>query len=305
MTAQFIKKFNKYKFYYLLLTLGIAYFIIYKYIPMAGVFIAFKEVQPFMTVRQMIAAPWVGLKHFRQFTSSIFFTNLLGNTLMISIYSLLWGFPAPIILAVLINEMRGQKFKRFVQSISYMPHFLSMVIVAGMVRNIFSPSVGLVNQIITLFGAEPIHFLGSNRYIRSLIVGSEIWKESGWGTIIYLAAITGINPELYEAATVDGANRFHRIRYITLPGMMFTISLLFIMNCGRLLDAGFERVFLLYSPATYQKADIIDTYVYRMSMQDFRYSFGAAVGLFKSVFSLVLVMLANWGAKKLGQEGLW
>ena len=204
-----------------------------------------------------------------------------------------------------MKEGYSVKFKRVVQSISYMPHFLSMVIVAGFVRAIFSPSGGLVNYFVTALGYEPIFFLGSTKYIRSIIIGSGIWKEIGGNTIIYLAAITGIDQAQYEAATVDGANRLQKIIHITLPGMMFTISLLLIMACGGLLEAGFERVFLLYNAGTYKVADIIDTYVYRTGLEKMQYSFASAVGLFKSVLSMTLAVLANWGAKKMGQEGLW
>ena len=272
---------------------------------MAGILIAFKQIQPFMTIQQMLEAPWVGLKHFITFVNGYYFWNVLGNTLAISFFSLLFSFPAPIILAILINEIQGNKFKKAVQTIIYMPHFLSWVIVAGLVRIVFSPSDGIVNQIIMSFNHKPVFFVGENQYIRSLIVGSTIWKETGWNTIIFLSAITGIDQTLYEAARVDGATRFQKILYITLPGMKFAISLIFIMSCGKLLDAGLERVMLLYSPATYTKADIIDTYVYRASFGDMQYSFATAVNLFKSVLSFLLVLSANWASKKLGEEGIW
>jgi len=298
-------KLNKYKFYYLLSALGLLYFFIFHYLPMAGILIAFKQIQPFMTVQQMITAPWIGLKHFITFVNSYYFWNILGNTLAISFYSLLFGFPVPIILAILINEIRRNKFKKVVQSIFYIPHFLSWVIVASLVSIVFSPNDGIINQIIMFFGADPVFFLGNNRYIRSIIVGSNIWKEAGWNTIIYLAAIMGIDQTLYEAASVDGATRFKKIWHITLPGMKFAISLILIMSCGRILNVGFERVMLLYNPATYAKADIIDTYVYRASFGDLQYSFAAAVNLFKSAVSLILVLTANWASKKLGEEGIW
>jgi len=299
------KKLNRYKFFYLLSALGLIYFFIYHYLPMTGILIAFKQIQPFMTIQQMLKAPWVGLKNFTNFINGYYFWNVLGNTLAISIYSLLFGFTLPIILAVLINEINENKFKKTAQTILYMPHFLSWVIVAGLVRIIFSTSDGIVNQIVIFFTNKPVFFLGDNKYIRSLIVGSGIWKETGWNMIIYLAAITGIDQTLYEAANVDGATRFQKIWHITLPGMKFAISLIFIMSCGRLLDAGFERVMMLYSPATYAKADIIDTYVYRASFGDMQYSFATAVNLFKSIISLLLVLSANWASKKLGENGLW
>jgi len=286
--------------------IGLLYIFIYKYIPMGGILIAFKDVTPFMTLRKMIEAPWVGLKHFRALCNSIFFWQVMRNTLIISFYNLLFGFPAPIIFALLINEIRSRKFQRTVQSISYMPHFLSVVVVSGMLRNLISIDGGLFNQIFMLFGGkEPIYFLGSNKYIRTLIVGSGIWQEVGWGSIIYLAAIMGVSQEQYEAATIDGASRLQKARYITLPGIMFTISIMFILGCGRLLDAGFDRVMLLYSPATYKNADIIDTFVYRAGIGEARYSYTTAVGLFKSIFALILVTGVNKAAKKMGQEGLW
>ena len=285
---------------------GLLYFIIYKYVPMAGLFIAFKNVLPFMTVSQMISAPWVGFKNFTTFFNSFYFAQTLRNTLIISSYNIIFGFPAPIILALLVNEVRSRRYKKFVQTISYLPHFLSIVIVTGMLRNLISVDGGIVNQIAMMFGAkEPIYFLGSNKYIRGLIVGSGIWQEVGWASIIYLAAIMGVDQELYEAAIIDGANRFRLAWHITLPCIMFTISILFIMQCGRILDAGFDRVFLLYSHVTFKNADIIDTYVYRTGMGELKYSYSAAVGLFKSIFALGMVSTVNWIAKKMGQVGIW
>ena len=298
-------KFKKYIYYYSLSAIGLLYFFIYHYIPMVGILIAFKQIQPFMTIQQMLEAPWVGLKHFIIFMKGYYFWNILGNTFAISFYSLIFGFPIPIILAILINEIHGSKFKKIMQTVFYMPHFLSWIIVVGLLRIVFSASDGIVNKIVMLFGKEPIFFLGDNQYIRSLIVGSGIWKEAGWNTIVYLAAIMSIDTTLYEAAIVDGVTRFQKIYYITLPGIKFAISLVLIMSCGRLLNAGFERVILLYSPATYTKADIIDTYVYRASFSDMQYSFAAAVNLFKSAISLILVLSANLISKKLGEEGIW
>lgn len=303
--TSFYQLFNKYKFYYLLMLPGLIYFLIYKYLPMAGILIAFKDVSPMDGIQGMLAAPWVGLKHIRQFIASPFFFSTLRNTLLISGYNILFGFPAPIFFALLLNEIRSRKYKKVVQSISYMPHFLSMVIVSGIVFNIFSPNGGIVNQVLTLFGKEPFFFLGSQEHIRGIIVGTGIWQEIGWGSIIYLAAIANVPEELYEAAIIDGAGTFKRMWYVTLPCIMFTISIMFIMQCGNILDAGFERVLLLYNPGTYETADIIDTYVYRAAMGDLRYSFSTAIGLFKSIFSLLLVTLVNFTVKKMGQEGLW
>ena len=302
----FVYLLKKFKFYYFLMSVGLLYFLIYKYVPMAGVLIAFKKISPFMTVSQMISAPWVGFKNFTTFFNSYYFKQTLGNTLIISSYNIVFGFPAPIILALLVNEVRSGRYKKTVQTISYLPHFLSVVIVTGMLRNLISVDGGFVNQIAMMFGAkEPIYFLGSNKYIRGLIVGSGIWQGVGWGSIIYLAAIMGVDQELYEAAIIDGANRFRLAWHITLPGIMFTISIMFIMQCGGILDAGFERVMLLYSHITYKNADIIDTYVYRTGIGELQYSYSAAVGLFKSVFALGMVSSVNWIAKKMGQVGIW
>ena len=300
-----LKKMKSYRLYYLLMVPGLLYFLIYKYLPMFGLVISFKEVMPFDGIQEIIAAPFVGLKNFKLFVSSKFFRNIMGNTLAISLYNLIIGFPAPIIFALMLNEVRSRKFKKIVQSVSYLPHFLSIVIVSGMAIVLLSPNGGMINEIMKLFGQEPIYFLGSKNHIRGVVVATKIWQDVGWESIIYLAAISGISEELYEAATIDGANILQRIYYITLPCIMFTISIMFLLAVGRFLDAGFERVLLLYNPGVYSKVDIIDTYVYRMGITDLRYSFSAAVGLFKSVFSLLLVVGTNTLTKKLGQEGLW
>ena len=300
-----LQKIKRYRLYYLLMLPGLLYFLIYKYLPMMGIVIAFKDVMPFDGFLEILAAPFVGLKNFKLFISSNFFWNIMGNTLAISLYNLILGFPAPIIFALMLNEVRSKNAKKVLQSISYLPHFLSIVIVSGMAIILLSPNGGMVNEMMKLFGQEPIYFLGSKDHIRGVIVATKVWQDIGWESIIYLAAISGISEEMYEAAIIDGANTLQRIFYITLPGIMFTISIMFLLAVGRILDAGFERVLLLYNPGVYSKADIIDTYVYRMGITDLRYSFSAAVGLFKSVFSLLLVMGTNTITKKLGQEGLW
>ena len=296
---------RKYRFYYLLMLPGLLYFFVYKYLPMAGIIVAFKDVMPFDGLNRMLFAPWAGLKHFKNFFSSIFFFQLVRNTLVISFMYLCVGFPSPIILSLLINEVKNTVFKKTFQTISYLPHFLSMVIVAGMVRNMLSPSSGILNAMITFFGGEEIFFLGSNQHIRWVITWTAVWQEVGWGSIIYLAALTGVSEELYEAAIVDGANRGQRIWHISIPSILPIISIMLILQIGRLMDAGFERVYLLYNPLVYENADIIDTYVYRKGLSEMQYSYSTAVGLFKSVIAFILVMFSNWFAKKAGQEGLW
>jgi len=295
----------KHKFYYLMVLPGLLYFIIFHYLPMFGIIIAFKDIDPFAGFAGIFSAPWVGLKHFERFVDSVYFWNILRNTVLIRAYKLLFGFPAPIILALLINEIRMLRFKRVVQTISYLPHFISWVVVAGLAYAMLSPEVGLVNHALEAIGLGPIPFLRDERYFRSTIVGLNIWKAIGWGSIIYLAAITGIDPTLYEAAVMDGANRFQQARYITLPGISLVIVIQLIFAIGEMLNAGFEQILLLYSPVVYNVADIIDTYVYRTGLLSLQYSFAAAVGLFKSIVALALLLMANKVAHRLGYPGIW
>lgn len=296
--------FVKYKVLHLMILPCIIYFVIFKYMPMYGVVMAFKDYDAVGGFAGIVNAPWIGLDNFRRFFSSIYFTRLLKNTLFISLYRLVFSFPAPIILAILINEVRNTVFKRIVQTVTYMPHFLSWVIVSGLLLVILSPS-GPINLLLGKLGVAPIAFLSDTRYFRSILVISEIWKSVGWGTIIYLAAITGIDQEIYEAATIDGAGRIQKILRITVPQLSNIISIMFILAVGKILDENFEQIFNMYSPAVYDVADVFETYVYRTGMLNSQYSYSAAVGLFKSVVSLVLVMLSNKVARLLGNDGLW
>jgi putative aldouronate transport system permease protein len=268
---------------------------------MYGATIAFKD---FSISRGIMGSPWAGFVYFEQFFNSFFFWRILRNTLLISIYTLLWGFPIPIIFALILNEFRG-KFKRFVQTVSYLPHFISVVVVCGLIVNILSPQNGLVNNIIQMMGGDSINFLGDPRYFRSVYVTSVIWQGFGWNSIIYLAALTSINPELYEAATIDGANRFQQMKHVTLPGIVGTIVILLLLNIGSLMNVGFERIILLYNPATYETADVISTYVYRAGLLNAQYSFGAAVGLFNSVISVVLLVSCNSLSRRLSGLSIW
>lgn len=296
---------RKHKFYYLLALPGLLYFLIFQYLPMLGVVIAFKDISPFGGFTGIVEASWVGLKHFRTFFSSIFFWDILWNTVWISLLKLFWVFPASIGLALLINEVRVLWFKRTIQTISYLPHFLSMVVVAGLVQATLTVNGGLVNQVIVSFGGEPQPFLTIPQYFRTILVVTTLWQSLGWDTILYLAAMANINPDLYEAAAMDGANKWHQIRHITLPGITYVIIILLIFAIGRLLNAGFEQILLLYSPTVYEVADIIDTYVYRRGLLGLEYSFATAVGLFKAVVAAFLLIGANKIANKLGQTGLW
>lgn len=293
------------RFYYLLAALPLSYFLVFHYLPMFGIIIAFKNYDPYMGIQGILTEPWVGFTHFRNFFKSIYFVNVMRNTLTISFLKLIFGFPAPIILALLINEVRHLFFKRTVQTISYLPHFFSMVVVAGMVRSVLTVQGGLLNQLVAAFGGQPRAFLTDPNLFRPILVVTDIWQGMGWGSILYLAAMTSISPELYEAAMIDGANKLQQIWYITLPGISFVIAITLIFRIGGLLNAGFEQILLLYSPAVYQVADIIDTYVYRSGLLGRQYSYAAAVGLFKSITAMILLIIANRVAKWVGQPGIW
>jgi putative aldouronate transport system permease protein len=285
---------------------GLLYFIVFYYIPMYGVVIAFQDFKPYGGIRTMIYDPvWVGFKHFEDFFNSYYFGRLLKNTLLISSYKLLFGFPAPIVLALMLNEVIRAKFKKIVQTISYLPHFLSWVIISGMVMSLLSRTAGPINTIITAFGGKPIAFMGEPEYFRSILVTSDIWATVGWGSIVYLAALAGINPALYESAKIDGANRFRQIVHISLPGISNIISILFVLSIGGILNAGFEQVLLLYSESVYSVGDIIDTYVYREGLLRNNFSYAAAISMFKNVIGLLFLLIANYVVKRLGREGIW
>lgn len=292
---------KKHKWLYLFLIPGFSYLMIFKYVPMFGILIAFQD---FSIVRGIWASPWIGFENFDYLFQSAEFYKVLRNSLVLSFYQILFGFPAPIILAVMLNEMRHLMFKRFSQTVLYLPHFISWVVLAGMVINFLSPSTGPINYLIKEMGNEPVSFLLKPEYFRTILVSAEIWKSAGWGTIIYLAAMTGIDPSLYESAKLDGASRFQQIRYITLPGISTTITVLLVLQMGHVLDNGFEQVFLLYNPSTYDVADVFETYTYRIGLIDGRMSFAAAVGLFKAVVGLAMILLANRIARIFGKQ-LW
>jgi len=279
----------------------IAYYLLFHYGPMYGLQIAFKD---FSTVKGIWGSPWVGFRNFESFFNGIYFWRLIKNTILINVYELLFGFPAAIVLALLLNEIRNSMFKRVVQTISYLPHFISIVVVAGMMVD-FLGRTGLINQIIATFGIEPIDFLKEASWFRFLFVSSGIWQGIGWGSIIYLAAMATIDPTLYEAARMDGANRWKQTMHITIPGIMPTIVILFILNMGNMLSVGSEKVLLLYNPLTYETGDVISTYVYRKGVLEASYSFTAAVGLFNSIVSFILIVSANSISKRFTENKLW
>lgn len=279
-----------------------AYYIIFCYIPMSGIVMAFKD---YKLLSGIWGSKWVGLKHFQVLLTTPSFFEVLRNTLVISLLKLLFGFPAPILLAILLNELRSQKFKRVIQTISYLPHFLSWVVLAGIFLQFLSPSTGPINVLLNMMGRPTIFFLGTKSTFVPTIIVTHIWQTIGWGSIIYLAAIMGISVELYESAMLDGATRMQRIRYITIPGIMPTVTVLFIMGTGSILNAGFDQIFNLYNEAVYAVADIIDTYVYRRGLTGMQYSYAAAVGLFKNAIGFLFVFATNMIARRMGESSLW
>ena len=294
-----------YRYLHLFALPCVLYFVIFKYIPMYGILMAFKNYRGVGGLAGIWTSEWAGLDNFINFFSGIYFWRLFRNTLVISFYRLLFSFPAPIILAILINELKNRYFKRIVQTITYMPYFLSWVVTAGLIITLCSPTSGPINIILkSLFGTEPVFFVSDTRFFRGVLIFSDIWKNVGWGTIIYLAAMTGISPELYEAATVDGANKWEII-HITLPSIKEITAIMFILAVGRVLNQNFDQIFNLYNPAVYEVADVFETYVYRAGVIQSQFSYTTAVGLFKSVVSLILVIISDKVAKKLGTEGLW
>ncbi|QNK60588.1 sugar ABC transporter permease [Paenibacillus sp. PAMC21692] len=298
----FLKHLVKNKWLYIFLIPGLLYFLVFKYVPMFGIVIAFKQLS---IVKGIWGSDWVGLANFETLFSSSHFLRVLRNSILLSVYQIIFGFPAPIILALMLNEIRQIAFKRISQTILYLPHFISWVVLAGIVINFLSPTTGIANQIVTAFGHEPIKFLQEPEYFRSIIVSAEIWKSVGWGTIIYLAAMTGVDPTLYESAKIDGASRMQRIYYITIPGIATTIVILLLLNLGNILDNGFDQVFLLYNPVTYETGDIFETYTYRIGLQDGRMSYATAVGLFKSAVGFILIISSNYAARAISGKSIW
>ncbi|MBQ7901566.1 MAG: sugar ABC transporter permease [Clostridia bacterium] len=296
-----IKRMLEYKHIYIILLPTLLYYLIFKYIPMFGNIIAF---QKYSITKGIFESRFVGLDNFVEFLSNYKFWELLRNTLSINFYNLLFGFPAPILLALLLNEVRKLRFKKAVQTITYMPHFISTVVMASLILT-FVSSDGMINAIRQLFGLEAIAFMTEPKYFYAIYVISGIWQGIGWNSIIYIANMSSIDMELYEAATIDGANRFQQARYITLPGISETIIILLIMQVGQMLSLGYEKIILLYNPAIYETADVISTYVYRRGLLEGDYSYSAAVGMFNSVINFILLMSANTVSKKLKGSGLW
>lgn len=292
---------GKYWPYYLMMLPGLIYFALLKYAPMYGVLIAFKD---FKIKKVIWGSPWVGLQNFRTFFTSTYCSRLIGNTLIISFTKLVLSSFMSVFFALLLNECGKRRFKRLVQTVSYMPHFLSWVIIYGIVYLFCSESAGYINRIVRMLTGSAIPIMTSNTYFRGLLYFTELWKNTGYASIIYMSVIVGIDPGLYEAATIDGASRWQRIVHITLPAIRSTFIMLTIMNIGKIMNAGFDQIYVFYSPQVYQTGDIIDTYVYRAGLEEMRYGLSTAVGLFKNVIGFTLLFTTNRIAQKWG-EGLW
>ena len=298
------KSFKRSRFLLLIMLPGIIYYIIFHYVPMYGLIIAFKD---FNIYDGIINSPWTsnyGFKHFLELFNLPIFYRILKNTVLLSLYTILFSFPTPIILALCLNEAKNKLWKNTVQTVSYLPHFISTVVICGMITNFLSLN-GLVNNIVSFFGLERIQFLLYPKYFRTIFVISEIWQQTGWNSILYMAALSQVNPELYEACRIDGANRFQHILYINIPSIIPTAIILLIFKIGGIMNVGFEKVLLLYNPNIYETADVIGTYVYRRGILGAEFSFSTAVGLFQSVIGFILVVITNKIAGKVSEVSLW
>lgn len=292
----------QYKEYYIMLIPGFLFFLVFCYGPMYGMVIAFQDYYP---LKGIDGSAFVGLKHFKALITDPFFGSVLKNTLVISLYKLLVCFPAPIFLCLVLNEIKSVKFKKVAQSVSYLPHFISWVVVSGIIIEFLSPSRGPVNILLQQMGFESIFFVAEPKYFRGVLVISDLWKSIGWGSIVYLAAVTSIDPSLYEAAEMDGAGRIKRIIHITLPALAPIVTVMLIMQSGKILNDSFEQVYNFLTPSTYKVGDVISTFVYRMGIQKMQYSFTTAVDFFKNVISFFLVILTNYVAHKTNDYALW
>lgn len=297
-----MRSFRRYWQLYLIMIPTLAYFIIFKYVPMANAVIAFKD---YKLVLGIWGSEWVGFKYFTMFFNNPMFWTLIKNTLTLSLYALVVGFPIPIILAIFLNEIKGGFFKRAVQLITYAPYFISTVIIVSMLMMLFSPRLGVVNQFLSVLGEKPLNFLGIPSFFPSIYVWSGVWQNSGYSAIVFLAALAGVDPELYEAAKIDGASRIQRIFNIDLPGIMPVVVILLILNVGSLLAVGFEKIYLLQNPLNLSTSEVIPTYVYKIGLLNANYSFATAVGLFNSVVNMILLVMVNFIARRTSETSLW
>jgi putative aldouronate transport system permease protein len=293
---------KKMKTLYIMLAIPMVMLFIFHYIPMYGILIAFKNFSPGLGIWD---SPWNNFEHFKRLFEDFLFLRALQNTVVISLLKLIIVFPAPIIFAILLNEVKNERFKKVSQSISYLPHFMSWVILSAMVIEVFSPQRGIINFFITLVGGDPINFMSDKASFIPILILTDMWKEVGWGAIIYLASIASIDPQLYEAAEMDGAGRFHKMIHVTLPSIMPMVIILFILRLGSVLNAGFDQILNLYNPLVYEVADIIDTYVYRSGLEQFQFDYATAVGLFKNVVGIILILSANAIIRRKSEHGIW
>lgn len=298
-----IKRIMEHKYIYLLILPAILWYFVFCYIPMYGITLAFKD---FRFDKGLLWSPWAGTKYLMQFLTSFDFWKIIRNTLLISFLKLVVGFPAPIILALLLNEVRKAAFKRIIQTVSYLPYFVSWVVVITLFSKFLSPYGGVINDIkVALFGGEPVYFMGESTYFYPLVLFTDMWKNVGWGSIIYLASLAGINPELYEAAIMDGAGKWKSMIHITLPGIRPTIGIIFILSIGNLMRAGFDQIYLMQTPGVLDQAEILDTYVLKSGIKLGKFSYATAAGLFQSVISMLLIIFANKVSKKATEISLW
>ncbi|QTD40965.1 sugar ABC transporter permease [Sporosarcina sp. Te-1] len=286
---------------YVLLSPVILYFLVFHYFPLYGLQIAFKD---FIASKGILGSPWVGFKHFERFFNSYYFWRLIKNTIGIGIFTLAVSFPVPIIIALMLNEVKSLRYKKFVQTVIYAPHFLSTVVVVGMLL-LFVKTDGMINQVIRLFGGTPIDFISEPSWFKSLYVFSDVWQTMGWSSIIYIAALAAVDPAQHEAAMIDGASRFQRIIHINIPAIMPTIVILFILNAGSVMAVGFEKVYLMQNELNMSASDVISTFVYRSGILEAQYSFSAAVGLFNSIINFIMLLMVNQIAKKVNDTSLW
>lgn len=292
---------KKFRAVYALALIGVAYYVIFCYLPMAGILVAFENFKP---LKGFFRSEWVGFKYFVDFFSGYYAWRIIWNTLVISFYSILLGFPAPIIFALLLNEITNKAFKRTVQTISYLPYFISLVVICGILVDFLSQE-GLINQILSVFGFPKTAYLLFPQYFRSIYIVSDIWQFMGYGAIIYLAALSSVDVQLYDAAVIDGCNRFQRVLHVTIPGIMSTIIIMFILRIGSMMNVGMEKIILLYNPATYDTADVISSFVYRYGMLQGNYSYSTAVGLFNSVVNFALLYGVNAFSRRVSDVSLW
>ncbi|HEV4481378.1 TPA: sugar ABC transporter permease [Streptococcus pneumoniae] len=295
-----VEHIQKYWILYLMMIPATVLLILFTYGPMYGIIMAFQD---FTVFKGYTGSPFVGLKHFQRLFSDPLFYRLFKNTFMVGVLDFLFSFPAPLIFALILNEVRKVRFKSVVQSISYLPHFIPLVVMVGIIFELFG-SYGIINSLLSSLGMEPISFFTKSEWFLPLYIGSGVWKTIGWGSIIYMGALTNIDSTLYEAADMEGANRWHKMWHVTLPSLRPTVVTLFILNAGGIMQVGFEKVFLMSSPATYEVSDVLSTYVYRQGILNSDFSYSAAVGLFNNIVALLFVLLANKIAKKLGEEGI-